>query len=125
MNEHDFPDPKVPKAVHYGVYDIGDNSGWVNVGISSDTAEFSVGSIEYWWGKIGIKKYLKAKKILICADSGGSNSSRSHLWKRELQKFSNAKNIEISVCQSKSHKKRMRSFKYYEREFSRRMELYY
>ena len=98
VNGHDFPDPKVPKAVPYGIYDIGDNSGWVNVGISSDTAEFAVGSIEYWWDKIGIKKYPKSKKILICADSGGSNASRSHLWKRELQKFSNTKKLEISVC---------------------------
>ena len=98
VNGHDFPDPKVPKAVPYGVYDIGDNSGWVNVGMSSDTAEFAVGSIEYWWNKIGIKKYPKVKKILICADSGGSNASRSHLWKRELQKFSNTKKLEISVC---------------------------
>lgn len=98
VNGHDFPDPDVPKAVPYGIYDIGDNTGWVNVGINADTAEFAVGSIRYWWKKIGSKKYPKAKKILICADAGGSNSYRSHLWKKELQKLSNTENIEISVC---------------------------
>lgn len=74
VNGHDFPDPKVPKAIPYGVYDIGNNTGWVNVGISSDTAEFAVDSIEYWWSKIGKKKHSKATQLLICADSGGSNS---------------------------------------------------
>jgi transposase len=98
VNGHDFPDPDVPKAVPYGIYDIGDNTGWVNVGINADTAEFAVGSIKYWWKKIGSKKYPKAKKILICADAGGSNGYRSHLWKKELQKLSNTENIEISVC---------------------------
>jgi transposase len=98
VNGHDFPDPDVPKAVPYGIYDIGDNTGWVNVGINADTAEFAVGSIKYWWKKIGSKKYPKAKKILICADACGSNGYRSHLWKKELQKLSNTENIEISVC---------------------------
>lgn len=97
VNGHDFPDPKIPKAVPYGVYDIGDNTGWVNVGTSADTSEFAVGSIKYWWEKIGIQKYPNANKLLICSDSGGSNACRSRLWKRELQKFSNEKNIEISV----------------------------
>ena len=88
VNTHDFPDPKVSKAIPYGVYDIGNNKGWVNVGITSDTAEFAVSSIHKWWRLIGKKKYLNANKILICADSGGSNSYRSYLWKRELQKLS-------------------------------------
>lgn len=95
---HDFPDPKVSKAVPYGVYDISDNSGWVNVGIDGDTAEFAVESIRQWWLRMGKKKYSKAKKILICADSGGSNASRSHLWKRELQKLANKINLSITVC---------------------------
>jgi transposase len=98
VNGHDFPDPNIPKAVPYGVYDIGKNSGWVNVGISSDTAEFAVDSIQYWWNKIGKKKYSKKKKLLICADAGGINSYRSRLWKRELQKFCDKEKIQISVC---------------------------
>jgi hypothetical protein len=95
---HDFPDPKVPKAVPYGVYDIGDNTGWVNVGIDADTAEFAVESIRQWWRRLGKKKYSKAGALMICADSGGSNAHRSHLWKRELQKLANQLKITISVC---------------------------
>jgi transposase len=98
VNDHDFPDPKVSKAVPYGVYDIGDNSGWVNVGISADTAEFAVESIQYWWKHIGQKRYSNANKILICADAGGSNSYRSRLWKKKLQDFCNKEKIEVSVC---------------------------
>ena len=95
---HDFPDPKVPKAVPYGIYDIGQNAGWVNIGISSDTAEFAVGSIKYWWKRMGKKIYGKAKEILICADSGGSNGYRLHLWKHELQKFCDEEGIKVTVC---------------------------
>ena len=98
VNGHDFPDPAVPKAVPYGIYDIGDNKGWVNVGISADTAEFAVGSIKYWWRKIGKKKYAEKNKLLICADAGGSNSYRSRLWKKKLQELCDVENIEISVC---------------------------
>ena len=95
---HDFPDPKVPKAVPYGVYDVGKNTGWVNVGVDADTAEFAVESIRQWWKRMGKKRYAKAKSLLICADSGGSNGYRSHLWKRELQKFSSKKRLKITVC---------------------------
>lgn len=95
---HDFPDPKVPKAVPYGVYDIGKNQGWVNVGISADTAEFSVESIRWWWRRMGKNRYPNGKELLICADCGGSNGYRSHLWKRELQKFSDQSGLKITVC---------------------------
>lgn len=95
---HDFPDPEVPKAVPYGVYDIGENTGWVNVGVDADTAEFAVESIRQWWRRMGDSRYPKAKKLLICADSGGSNSCRSHLWKRELQKLANQHDLAITVC---------------------------
>jgi len=98
VNGHDFPDPKVPKAIPYGIYDIGDNSGWVNVGVTADTAEFAVSSIRHWWQYIGSRRYVNAKRLLICADAGGSNGYRLRLWKKELQRFSNAKGIEISVC---------------------------
>ncbi len=98
VNGHDFLDPSVPKAVPYGVYDIAENKGWVNVGMSADTAEFAVDSIKYWWNKIGKKKYPKSRELLICADAGGSNSYRSRLWKKELQNFCNSENIQVSVC---------------------------
>ncbi len=94
---HDFPDPNVPKAAPYGVYDITGNIGWVSVGISSDTAEFAVASIERWWLMMGRDRYPTAKKIYITADSGGSNSSRSRLWKYELQKLSNKYDLAIHV----------------------------
>jgi transposase len=95
---HDFPDPKVPKAVPYGVYDIGRNTGWVNVGVDADTAEFAVESIRQWWRRMGERRYPKAKELLICADSGGSNGYRSHLWKRELQKLSDRHRLRITAC---------------------------
>jgi transposase len=95
---HDFPDPDVPKAVPYGVYDIGKNMGWVNVGIDADTAEFAVESIRQWWNQMGKTRYPKAKDLLICADSGGSNGYRSHLWKRELQRFVDQSKLRITVC---------------------------
>lgn len=98
VNGHDFADPKIPKAVPYGIYDIANNSGWVNVGISADTAEFAVESIQYWWKNIGIKNYKRSKKLLICADAGGSNSYRSRLWKKKIQEFCNTEKIEVSVC---------------------------
>lgn len=98
VNGHDFPDPKVPKAVPYGIYDVGKDSGWVNVGIAADTAEFAVSSIRYWWQYVGSRRYPDSKKLLICADAGGSNGYRLRLWKKELQRFCDARGIEISVC---------------------------
>ena len=95
---HDFPNPEVPKAVPYGVYDMSDNKGWVNVGMSGDTGEFAVESIWQWWKHMGSKRYKKSSQIFICADSGGSNSYRSHLWKRELQKFSNKTKMKVTVA---------------------------
>ena len=95
---HDFPDPEMPKAVPYGVYDIGDNKGWVNVGISAESSEFAVESIRQWWKRMGKKKYGKPNHILICADSGGSNGYRRHLWKYELQKFCDQEKLNVSVC---------------------------
>lgn len=95
---HDFPDPKVAKAVPYGVYDLGKNTGWVNVGMAADTAEFAVESIQQWWKKMGKKRYPDAKELLICADSGGSNGYRLHLWKHEMQKFCDRQGLKVSIC---------------------------
>src|SRR5579872_1352645 len=97
VNVHDFPDPKLPKASPYGVYDVTKNEGWVSVGISHDTAEFAVATIKKWWLKMGRKRYPKAKKICITSDCGGSNSRRSRLWKMELQKLADAIKLEIHV----------------------------
>ena len=97
VNVYDFVDKKLGKVAPYGVYDIVQNKGWVNVGISSDTAEFAVESIRTWWQEMGKPIYPTAKKIMITADGGGSNGSRVRLWKTELQKLANELNVEIHV----------------------------
>lgn len=99
VNTHDFPDPRKGKAVPYGVYDLEHNEAWVSVGMSSDTAEFAVAAIRCWWKRLGRRRrHGEAKRLLITADSGGSNSSRSRLWKVELQKLSDETGLEIEVC---------------------------
>ena len=95
--DHDFPLPELGKAVPYGIYDIATNEGFVNVGISSDTAQFAVNSIRNWWNEMGKQRYPEKKELLITADGGGSNGSRNRLWKYELQKFANENNLKISV----------------------------
>lgn len=97
VNVYDFPDLATGKVVPYGAYDIALDKGFVNVGISSDTAEFSVESIRQWWKQLGRKHYLKATKLLITADCGGSNGSRNRGWKYYLQKFSNESGLSITV----------------------------
>lgn len=96
--DHDFPLKENGKAAPYGVYDIGLNEGFVNVGISSDTAQFAVNSIRNWWNEMGKERYPTASKILITADGGGSNGYRVHLWKRELQILADELGLDISVC---------------------------
>ena len=98
VDTHDFPDKQRGKAVPYGVYDIHGNEAGVSVGISHDTAEFAVAAIRRWWRRLGRKRYGKAARLLITADSGGSNSSRNRLWKLELQKFSDKTGMIIEVC---------------------------
>jgi Rhodopirellula transposase DDE domain len=95
---HDFPTPDVPRAYPYGIYDIGRNTGFVNVGTDHDTGEFAVASIRGWWRHEGRRLYPGATTILITADGGGSNGWRLRLWKVELQKFSDATGLPISVC---------------------------
>jgi len=98
VDVHDFPDPRQPKAVPYGVYDLEHNEAWVSVGISSDTAEFAVASIRRWWEELGRRRYPRARRLLITADSGGSNGSRTRLWKVALQRLSDALGLAIEVC---------------------------
>jgi hypothetical protein len=98
VNVHDFPDKELGKVAPYGVYDIAANIGWVNVGISFDTAAFAVESIRRWWQTIGREMYCGATRLLITADCGGSNGARVRLWKVELQKLASELGLEISVC---------------------------
>lgn len=95
---HDFPDPNVPRAYPYGVYDIDRNSGFVNVGTDHDTAAFAVASIRGWWRHEGRRLYPAANDILITADAGGSNGSRLRLWKLELQRLADETGLAITVC---------------------------
>ena len=95
---HDFPQPDVPRAYPYGIYDIGRNTGFVNVGTDHDTGAFAVASIRGWWRHEGKRLYPKGKKLLITADAGGSNGWRLRLWKVELQKFADESGLTISVC---------------------------
>ena len=95
---HDFIDPDEPKAIPYGIYDVAKNQGWVNVGVDHDTASFAVGSIRRWWSAMGIEEYSDARRLLICADSGGSNGYRVRLWKYELQRFADETGLQTTVC---------------------------
>ena len=98
VNGHDFPSPKIPRAYPYGIYDLGRNTGFVNVGTDHDTGAFAVASIRGWWRQEGRKLYSQAKELLITADGGGSNGSRLRLWKLELQKLADEMGYAISVC---------------------------
>lgn len=95
---HDFVDKQLGKAIPYGVYDLTANQGWVSVGIDHDTAEFAVESIRRWWQQMGRLRYQPARELLITADGGGSNSSRSRLWKVALQRLVDELRWPISVC---------------------------
>jgi len=95
---HDFPTPDVPRAYPYGIYDIGRNSGLVNVGSDHDTGAFAVASIRGWWCHEGRRLYPKAGQLLVTADGGGSNGWRLRLWKLELQKFADQTGLCVSVC---------------------------
>jgi hypothetical protein len=94
---HDFIDKKLGKAIPYGVYDIAKNKGFVSVGIDKDTGAFAVQTIRRWWNGVGREAYPTSTKLYITADGGGSNASRSRLFKRELQKLSDETDLTITV----------------------------
>ena len=98
VDTHDFPDKELGKVIPYGVYDIQSNEAWVSVGISHDTGEFAVEAIRRWWRRMGKKRYKKPKRLLITADSGGSNGHRNRLWKYELQRLADQTGMIIEVC---------------------------
>jgi len=98
VNGHDFPDPSVPRAYPYGIYDLAQNTGFVNVGTDHDTGAFAVASIRGWWRAEGGRLYHGAQRLLITADGGGSNGYRLRLWKMELQNLADATGLSIQVC---------------------------
>jgi hypothetical protein len=97
VDVHDFPDPEVPKAIPYGVYDIGANNAWVSVGDDHDTAAFAVATVRRWWTTMGSRAYPDATRLLITADAGGSNGYRNRLWKVELARLAADTGLEITV----------------------------
>jgi len=95
---HDFPDPKVGKAIPYGVYDVAANTGWVSVGQDHDTSAFAVATVRRWWNSVGQIAYPAADRLLICADGGGSNGYRVRAWKTELAALATETGLAITVC---------------------------
>ena len=98
VNGHDFPGPEVPRAYPYGIYDLGRNAGFVNVGTDHDTGAFAVASIRGWWRAEGRRLYPLARRLLITADGGGSNGWRLRLWKWELQRLADQTGLALAVC---------------------------
>jgi hypothetical protein len=101
VNLHDFADRglgEFAKAIPYGVYDIGNDEGWVSVGDTADTAEFAVESIRRWWNQMGRARFPNATKLMITADAGGSNGYRVRAWKWHLAALAAATGLEITVC---------------------------
>jgi len=96
--DHDFPDPDLPKAVPYGIYDLARDEGWVSVGMSADTGDFAVNSIRTWWTTMGARVYPAARRLLITADAGGSNGHRNRLFKARLTDLAAETGLEITVC---------------------------
>jgi transposase len=98
VNTHDFPSQAHGRAIPYGVYDIANNEGWVQVGIDHDTAAFAVASIGSWWKHLGAERFPDASTLTITADCGGSNGNRTRLWKTELQRLADQTGLQITVC---------------------------
>jgi transposase len=98
VNAYDFRSLSEGVAIPYGTYDVQRNRGFVNVGISHDTAEFAVASIRQWWRRVGCRHYPQARTLLICADGGGSNGSRNRAWRVYLQQFSDETGVTVTVC---------------------------
>ena len=98
VKDHDFLDKELGKAIPYGIYDITDNTGFVNVGIDHDTSVFAVQSIRAWWESMGKQQYPFASKLLITADGGGSNGWRRRVWKTQLAEFAEETGLAVTVC---------------------------
>ena len=98
VHAYDFPSLSVGRAIPYGVYDVQRNEGLVNIGVSHETAAFAVETIRQWWQRVGRHTYNHTKRLLLCADGGGSNGSRSHVWKLQLQTLADETGLAITVC---------------------------
>lgn len=95
--DHDFPIDELGKISPYGVYNLNNNTGFVNVGKSHDTSEFAVESISRWWETVGKHTFPDCKRIYINCDCGGSNDYRRRMWKYQLQQFADRTRLEVEV----------------------------
>ena len=98
VNVHDFASDAIGKAIPYGIYDLGANTGWVSVGTDHDTSAFAAATLRRWWRACGPARYPGARRLLICADSGGSNAARARAWKVELARLAAETGLEVTVC---------------------------
>ena len=98
VNVHDFPSDAAGKAIPYGIYDLGANTGWVSVGTDHDTSAFAAATLRRWWRAGGLARYPGARRLLICADSGGSNAARARAWKVELARLAAGTGLEVTCC---------------------------
>jgi hypothetical protein len=98
VNVYDFLSQSEGRAIPYGIYEVGRNVGWVNVGRDHDTATFAAESLRRWWRAMGRAVYPQADRLLICADGGGSNGYRVRLWKAELQRLADEMGLQITIC---------------------------
>jgi len=95
---YDFVDKQLGKAIPYGVYDLANNEGWVSVGVTHDTAEFATATILRWWNEMGRTRFPSATELLITADGGGSNGTRTRLWKVALQRLADETGLTLTIC---------------------------
>ncbi|MFD9286690.1 ISAzo13 family transposase, partial [Streptomyces mirabilis] len=98
VRAHDFPEKGAQKAVPYGIYDIGADTGWVSVGCDGDTSAFAVATLRRWWNGEGLRRYPHASRLLVTADAGGSNGYRVRAWKKELADFTYESGLDVTVC---------------------------
>lgn len=99
VNEHDFDQDALGKAVPYGIYEVANNLGYVYVGQSADTAQFAVDMIARWWNEVGSQLFPHRTRLLILADAGGSNGCRPYLWKQQIQELlANRLGLEVTIC---------------------------
>src|SRR6266702_818512 len=98
VNVHDFPSDAIGKAIPYGIYDLGANAGWVSVGTDHDTSAFAAATLRRWWRADGSARYPGARRLLVCADSGGSNAARARAWKVELARLAAETGLEVTCC---------------------------
>lgn len=98
VNVYDYPHLGEGPAIPYGAYDVRRNQGFVNVGMSHETAEFAVESLRRWWKLFGRRDYPRARGLLLCADGGGSHGARNRAWKYHLQQFADRMGLQVTVC---------------------------